>query len=92
MCTVGTKLPLRLISNVAEVDMKIENNDSHDPKVHTAHVRQAMRDLIEHLRQDIGKVDEPRAQALFEASAEVLQGLIKTYDDYDAGKEAAFRR
>lgn len=72
--------------------MKTEHDDSRDPKVHTAHVRQAMQDLIEHLRHDIGKVDEPRAQALFETSAEVLKGLIKTYDDYDAGKETAFQR
>ncbi len=72
--------------------MKIEHNDSRDPKVHTAHVRQAMQDLIQHLRDDIGRIDEPRAQALFETSAEVLQGLVKTYDDYDAGREIAFQR
>jgi len=69
----------------------IQDNDSRDPKVHTAHVRRALNDLVEHLRSDIKTVNEPRAQALFETSAEVLQGLIKTYDDYGAGREAAFR-
>jgi hypothetical protein len=65
---------------------------SRDAKVHTAKLRQEMQALISHLRRDISQVDEPRAQVLFEASAEVLEGLVKTYRDYDAGEEAAFRR
>jgi hypothetical protein len=28
---------------------------------------------------------------MFETSAEILQGLIKTYSDYDQGQEAAFK-
>jgi uncharacterized membrane protein len=63
---------------------------SRDPKVHTAQIRQAMQDLITHLRQDVDRVDETRAQVLFETTAEVLEGLIKTYDDYAAGDEVAF--
>jgi hypothetical protein len=65
--------------------------DSSDPKVHTAHIRQALKDLVAHLRRDIERVAEPKARVLFETSAEVLQGLVKTYDDYDAAKETAFR-
>jgi hypothetical protein len=42
-----------------------------------------MRQLIEHLRGDVGKVTEPKAQALFETSAEVLTGLVKAFDDYE---------
>ncbi len=70
--------------------MKLEDNDSRDPKVHAAHVRQVMQDLITHLRQDIDRVEETRAQVLFETTAEVLEGLVKTYDDYDTGEEIAF--
>ena len=71
--------------------MNLTDNASQDPKVHTAHVRQAIQELITHLRSDIDRVTEPRAQALFETSAEVLKGLVTAFNDYDAGKEAAFR-
>jgi hypothetical protein len=72
--------------------MPIQESDSRDPKVHTATVRKAMKELIDHLRRNVERVDEPRAQALFETSAEVLKGLVQTYDDYDAAEEPAFRR
>jgi hypothetical protein len=65
---------------------------SRDAKVHIAKLRQELQALILHLRRDITLVDEPRAQVLFETSAEVLEGLVKTYRDYDAGEEAAFRK
>ena len=39
--------------------------------------------LIDHLREDVGKVTESEAQALFETSAEVLTGLVKGFDDYE---------
>ena len=72
--------------------MPIQDSDSRDPKVHTANIRKEMKALIDHLRRDVERVDEPRAQALFETSAEVLKGLVQTLDDYDAAEETAFRR
>jgi hypothetical protein len=50
-----------------------------------------MKALIDHLRADIGKVKEPKAQALFETSAEVLTGLVKAFDDYEKKVEAAWK-
>ena len=50
-----------------------------------------MRQIIKHLREDVGKVTEPKAQALFETSAEVLTGLVKALDDYEKKTEAAWR-
>ena len=50
-----------------------------------------MRQLIDHLREDVGTVTEPKAQALFETSAEVLTGLVKAFDDYECKTEAAWR-
>jgi hypothetical protein len=82
----------RLLARRQEATMKAQDETSTDPKVHTARLRQELSDVIDHLRRDIGVVSEPQARALFETSAEVLQGLVKAYDDYDAGKEAAFRR
>ena len=64
-----------------------ENNPIH----HTRKIKAQMRQLIEHLREDVGKVAEPKAQALFETSAEVLTGLVKAFDDYEKKSEAAWR-
>jgi hypothetical protein len=36
-------------------------------------------------------VQEPKAQALFETTAEVLIGLKKAYQDYGGGKEQAWQ-
>jgi hypothetical protein len=64
-----------------------ENNPIH----HTRKIKAQMRQLIEHLREDVGKVTEPKAQALFETSAEVLTGLAKAFDDYESKSEKAWR-
>ena len=58
---------------------------------HTQKIKARMRQLIEHLREDVGKVTEPKVQALFETSAEVLTGLVKAFDDYEKKNEAAWR-
>ena len=67
------------------------NDDSRDPRVYAAEIRTELDELVEHLRRDVEHVDEPRAQALFETSAEVLVGLTQAFKDYDAGRERAFR-
>ena len=64
-----------------------ENN----PSYHTQELKAQMRQLIEHLRADFGRVTEPKAQALFETSAEVLTGLVKAFDDYEKKSEEAWR-
>ena len=62
-----------------------------DPIHHTQKIKARMRQLIEHLREDVGKVMEPKAQALFETSAEVLIGLVKAFDDYEKKSEGEWR-
>ena len=47
--------------------------------------------LITQVRKDIEQVEEPKAQALFETTAEVLIGLRKAYEDYAKGNEDAWR-
>ena len=37
-----------------------------NPIHHTQKIKAQMRKLIDHLRNDVGKVTEPKAQALFE--------------------------
>jgi hypothetical protein len=67
--------------------MTTENNPIH----HTQKIKAQMRQLIDHLRADIGKITEPKAQALFETSAEVLTGLVKAFDDYEKKSEKAWQ-
>ena len=62
-----------------------------NPLHHTQKIKTRMRKLIEHLREDVGKVKEPKAQALFETSAEVLTGLVKAFDDYEHKSEKVWR-
>ena len=63
-----------------------------NPRHHTAKIRDMLTGMVDHLRADIEKVPEPRAQALMETTAEVLLGLRKAYEDYELGEEPAWRR
>jgi len=63
-----------------------------DPLHHTAKIKDSLDFLIRHLRSDATMVEEPKAQALFETTAEVLQGLRTAYQHYEEGEEPAFRR
>ena len=72
--------------------MTIETINSADPKLHATNIQNRLQQLIEHVRQDIDKVEEPRFQALLETTAEVLIGLQTAYRDYNQGRETAWRR
>jgi hypothetical protein len=63
----------------------------NDPVHHTQKLKAQMRQLIDHLRADVGKVTEPKARVLFETSAEALAGLVKAFDDYEKKSEGAWR-
>jgi hypothetical protein len=62
-----------------------------DPRHHTIRLKEMLDDTVRHAREDVGKVDDPKAQALFETTAEVLSGLVKAYNDYEQKSEAAWR-
>lgn len=61
---------------------------STDPRYHTANIRRMLNDVIEHARQDVNKVQDPRAPALFETTAKVLSGLDKAYADFEKKNKA----
>ena len=63
-----------------------------NPQHHTRKMKERLKETVTHLRQDIDKVDEPKLAAMFETSAEVLNGLIKAFDDYEKKNEAAWRK
>ena len=63
-----------------------------DPRYHTRNMTQRLQEIIQHLREDVGKVDEPQLKAMFETSAEVLSGLVKAFQDYERRNEPAWQR
>ena len=69
----------------------METIASKDPRAHTANVRKEFRELIDHLRRDIDKIDEPKAQALFETAAEVISGLDTAFKHYEEKNEDAWK-
>ena len=69
----------------------METIASKEPKAHTANIRGEFRELIQHLRDDVKRVDEPKARALFETAAEVLTGLDTAFRHYEEKREQAWR-
>jgi hypothetical protein len=63
-----------------------------DPRHHTQKMQLRLKEIMDHLRQDVEKVDEPQLKAMFETSAEVLGGLIKAFRDYEQKNENAWRK
>ncbi|HWB06684.1 MAG TPA: hypothetical protein VG796_26910 [Verrucomicrobiales bacterium] len=68
-----------------------QSEDTSDPKVHARNVQGMLTGVIDHLRDDIGKISEPKAQALFETGAEVLTGLRTAFEHYETAAEPAMR-
>lgn len=62
-----------------------------DPRHHTDKIKGMLRDAMDHVREDVSKVSDPKAQALFETSAEVLGGLITAYEHFEQKSEPAWR-
>jgi cytoplasmic iron level regulating protein YaaA (DUF328/UPF0246 family) len=67
------------------------NTASSNPLEHTAKIKQDLSDLTDHLREDIEKMEDPSAKALFEVSAEVLTGLQKAFTDFEKKNEKAWQ-
>jgi hypothetical protein len=91
-CKTGTDAAMgRTATLWTEVDVTAEHLPESDPRHHTRKLKATLDELVAHLREDVAKIDEPKAKVLFEVSAEVLSGLAKAYSDYEARTEAAFR-
>jgi hypothetical protein len=65
--------------------------DERDPRHHTLKLKQMLNDTATHAREDVSKVTDPKAQALFETTAEVLKGLVKAFDDFEQKSEPAWK-
>lgn len=71
--------------------MADSNYPESDARHHTANIKRMLEDMARHAREDVKKVDDPKARALFETSAEVLDGLRKAYDHFEQKNEGAWR-
>ena len=71
--------------------MNTNTADRTTAKSSAARLRNSMEDLVNQLRTEVTRVTDPRAQALFETTAETLGGLAKAYADYTEGTEEAWR-
>jgi hypothetical protein len=63
----------------------------HDPRLHVEKIKHLLNDVARHAREDMMRVSDPKAQALFETTAEGLQGLAKAFDDYEEKREKAWK-
>ena len=71
--------------------MDTKTIQSADPEVHAQNIREMLRKIIDHARQDVAQVKEPRFQALLETTAEVLEGLETAFRHYSERKEPAWK-
>ena len=62
-----------------------------NPESLARHARQSLMAVVDSLRDGEAHVDDPKAQALFETSAEVLQGLVKAFEHYEQKSEKAWQ-
>jgi hypothetical protein len=67
-------------------------SDENDPLHHVQKMQKRLSEISAHMRQDIEKVDEPQMQVMFETTAEVLDGLVKTFQHYEDRKKGTWRK
>lgn len=72
--------------------MECKDEALSDPMYHANKIRSEMQTLISHLRDDVKVVDDPKAKALFETTAEVLIGLSNAYEHFEQRSEAAWKQ
>lgn len=62
-----------------------------DPRHHTTKLKAMLRDASSRAREDVGRIHDPKAQALFETTAEVLDGLERAFEHFEQRSEPAWR-
>ncbi|MBS1789732.1 MAG: helix-turn-helix transcriptional regulator [Acidobacteria bacterium] len=70
---------------VRELFSELLEDKQHEdsPLRESAGAKELMKELVIQLRIGVKNVEEPRAQAMLETSAEVIKGLLKAFDDYE---------
>ena len=57
------------------------------PQQHAQRIEHMLQQARQECKDDIGRVSDPKAQALFETEAEALAGLCKALRDYQQRSE-----
>jgi hypothetical protein len=65
--------------------------DEDDPRHHTIKLKGMLEGIVEHAREDVDKIGDARAKALFETTAEVCSGLARAFEHYENGSEPAWQ-
>ena len=72
--------------------MAVRMPDAEDqPRHHAAKMKCLLEQAARYAREDVDKVADPKAQALFETTAEVLDGLRSAYEHYEERSESAWQ-
>ncbi len=69
----------------------MQKYEKSDPRYHTEKIQTELNSLITHLREDIRQVEDSKAEALFETTAEVLTGLETAFKHYEEKSEKAWQ-
>ncbi len=67
-------------------------NSGKDPRPGTARLKGLLSETVEYARSHAAEAIDPKAQALFETTAEVLLGLRKAYEAFEKKNEPAWRK
>jgi hypothetical protein len=78
-------------NNSTGTALGLQDIQSGDPRVHTNQIKVALKELSDHVRRDVEKIEDQRARALFETTAEVLDGLHNAYDHFETRSEPAWK-
>lgn len=63
-----------------------------DPRHRTERLRCMLDDVVQRAREDVDRIEDPKAQELFETTAAVCAGLVKAFESYEQQAETAWRR
>lgn len=67
--------------------MSIQKIHSKDPKEHAQNIEKYISELKHFCHDEVKSVSNPKAKALFEATADVLDGLEKALSDFQSENE-----
>src|SRR5213082_1153366 len=68
-----------------------ENETQMSAEQHAQRIAQMLKQAQQECRADIGRIEDPKAQALFETIAEVLGGAMKALTDYQDKNESVWQ-
>jgi hypothetical protein len=70
----------------------MQDLQTKEPGPHVENIKGALHELIDHLRRDAKLVDDPKAAAMFETSAEVLRGVEVALEHFQTKAEPAWQK